>query len=147
MKIQTWILIADGSRAHVVLNEGIGKGVTPVIHRDQETARTPTRELGSDKPGRGFESTDGSRHAIEPRVDWHRFEKHQFAEKMARILNKAAGRRFDRLVLVAPPETLGVLRAALSPRTRDMVIAEVGKDLTSVRLQDLPARLHDVMNL
>jgi protein required for attachment to host cells len=138
MKIHTWILIADGSRAHVVLNDGIGKGLKPVPDHDFGTAREPAREMGS----------DSSRHAREPRVDWHRFEKHQFAGAMANILNKAAERRkFSRLVLVALPEILGVLRARLNPRTRKMITAEVGKDLTHVRVHDLPQRLHDVVNL
>ena len=138
MKIHTWILIADGSRAHVVLNEGIGKGLKPVPDRDFETSLEPTRELG----------TDSSRHAMEPRVDWHRFEKHKFAGEMADILNKAAEqRKFNRLVLVAPPETLGVLRARLNVKTRKMITAEMGKDLTQVRVHELPQRLHDVVNL
>ena len=148
MKIHTWILIADGSRAHVVLNDGIGKGLKPVFERDFETSRAPTRELGTDRPGRAVEGADSSRHAMEPRVDWHRFEKHQFAGAMAKILNKAAARRkFDRLVLVAPPEILGVLRARLNAHTRKMITAEMGKDLTHVRVHELPQRLHDVVNL
>jgi protein required for attachment to host cells len=148
LAIQTWIIIADGARAHIVCNDGIGKGVTPVLDRDLKSAWVPTRALGTDRPGRTFESADSSRHAMEPRVDWHRFEKHQFVEKMAKLVNKAASRRtYDRLVLVAPPEILGVLRAALSEPAKKRVVAELAKDLTSVPVREIPERLRDVVNL
>ena len=85
---------------------------------------------------------------MEPRVDWHEYEKHLFAVSMAKVLDEAAERgAFDRLVLVAPPKTLGALRAALKPRTRKMVIAEVGKDLTHVPVQGLTGHLRDVVPL
>lgn len=145
-KITTWVLVADGARAHIVETRGPGTGLTPVTERESEAGRTPTRELGTDKPGRAFESADSARHGMEPRVDWQRFEKTQFAKAMARILDDAAEhRRFDALVLVAPPRTLGDLRKALGHAASDRIVAELGKDLTHVPLHDLPERLADVV--
>lgn len=147
-RITTWILVADGARARILANEGPGKGLAPVVDKEFPTSRTPTREIGADRPGRTFESADGARHAMEPRVDWHRFEKGQFARKMADIVERAAGRQaFDRLVLVAPPQTLGDLRTALGRQARERLAGELNKDLTQVPIHDLPAHLDAVIRL
>jgi protein required for attachment to host cells len=120
----------------------------PAVSREFVGSHAPTRELGTDKPGRTFESADGSRHSLEQRVDWHRAEKHQFARKMAGFLERAACRRaFERLVLVAPPQALGDLRAALGRRARERLSGEPNKDLTNVALHDLPNHLSELLRL
>lgn len=143
-----WILVADGARARILLSEGPGTGLRPATDEVYEADRRPTREIGSDRPGRVFESADQTRHAYAPRVDWHEYEKHLFAAKMAGILDDACKRgTFDDLVLVAPPKALGELRAALSKHTRARVSAELGKDFTNVSIHDLPSHLSDVVKL
>jgi len=144
----TWILVADGSRARVLVNDGIGKGLQTAINGEMTHDLPPTRELGSDRPGRGGQRATGNRHAFEPHVDWHRFEKEKFSKAMATILDAAAERNaFDRLVLVAPPRTLGDLRSALGAKSRARVHAEIDKDLTHVAIRDLPEHLEGSMAL
>ncbi len=61
---------------------------------------------------------------------------------MAAVLNKEAKHHaFERLVLVAPPEPLGSLRAKLDSATRGRVVKEIGKDLTNLTEHELPKRL------
>lgn len=144
----TWILVADGTRARIFRNEGPQKGLQPALDRDFASPAPPTRALGADRPGRVQESASSERHAMVPRVDWHRFEKEKFAKSMARIVDEAAERgAFDRLVLVAPPRTLGDLRSALGPRARALVTAELDKDLTHVTPSELPDHLYKVLAL
>lgn len=143
---KTWIVIADGARARVILNTGPGKGLKPAFSHEFAASHVPTRAIGSDKPGRSFESADGSRHAMEPSVDWHDREKILFIKDVAKVLDKAArDKSFDRLILVAPPEVLGSLRNALKPATRDMVSAELGKDITHVPITKLPGHLSGLL--
>ena len=138
----TWILIADGARAHIVANEGPGKGLQTIPGQDYTGVNLPTREIGADKPGRTFDRAGDGRHSMEPRVDWHRFEKHKFAQSMAKVLDKAAGKgAFDRLILVAPPKTLGELRSSLGKVASGRVIAELAKDLTNLTIHELPENL------
>jgi len=145
-KTITWILIADGTRARIFRNDGPFKGLKPALGREFGAPAPPTRALGSDRPGRVQESAGSERHAMVPRVDWHRFEKEKFAKSMARILDEAAKRgAFSRLVLVAPPRTLGDLRNALGARARAMVTAELDKDLTHVTPVELPDHLYKVL--
>ncbi|HTO84575.1 MAG TPA: host attachment protein [Methylomirabilota bacterium] len=144
----TWIVVADGARARVLMNEGVGKGLQPAINGDLAHALPRSRDLGTDRPGRVQQRGTSGRHAIAPHVDWHRFEKEKFGKEIARLLDDAAERNaFDRLVLIAPPRTLGDLRAALAPRTRGFIFAELDKDLTHATLQELPDHLADVVAL
>ncbi len=144
---RTWILVADGARALVVMNEGPGRGLKTVPGREIRIEIPPTRDLGADKPGRAQESVGGSRHAIAPRIDWHDQRKEEFARAVARTLDEdASGGRFERLVLVAPPATLGHIRAALKPATRKLVEAEINKDLTHLPVDEIAIHLAGVMS-
>ncbi len=141
-KITTWIVVADGARAHIVKNEGPGKGLAAVMAHDFAAPHPPSRDFGADKPGRVFESSNGSRHSVEPRIDFHTYEKTRFAKDISEVLEKAAARKaYDRLVLVAPPKTLGVLRNALGPESRSRIRGELGKDLTHLGIRELSGHL------
>ncbi|HEY1385631.1 MAG TPA: host attachment protein [Dongiaceae bacterium] len=146
-KTVTYILVADGARARLYANHGVGKGLQPVsgaTHRAD--LHHHDREILSDKPGRAYSSVGEGRSAMEPQTEWHRFEKHKFAREMARVLDAAAANKaFDRLILIAPPATLGDLRTELSDATRKMVTAELPKDLTRHAEQELPQHLGSVL--
>jgi len=145
-KTTTWILIADGARAHVVKNDGPGKGLAPTMDHDFWAPHPPTREIGTDKPGRGFESADGARHGKAPRIDFHAFEKVRFAHDMAAMLERAGAKgAYDRLVLVAPPKTLGELRKVLGQESSARLTGELGKDLTHLTLNELAGHLEEVI--
>ncbi|MBT3360942.1 MAG: host attachment protein [Rhodospirillales bacterium] len=141
MKAQKmWILVADGARARIFSNDGPGKGLKRAATDDFVAEIPPTREVISDRPG--SKSGPGTGHGYAPRNDWHKYEKRRFAGSMAKILNEAAHRNdFDRLVLVAPPEPLGALRAKLTPTARGRVVQEIGKDLTGLSEHELPTQL------
>jgi hypothetical protein len=89
-KKKTWILVADGARARIFINEGPGTGLRGLAGADYEADHRPTHEIGVERPGRTQESLgDGTRHAYAPRVDWHEYEKHLFAKEMARVIDQA----------------------------------------------------------
>jgi len=146
-KTVTYILVADGARARLYANHGVGKGLQPVsgaTHRAD--LHHHDRDILADRPGRTFNSVGQGRSAMEPQTEWHRFEKHKFAREMAKVLDAAAANKaFDRLILVAPPATLGDLRTELADATRKMVTAELLKDLTRHAEQELPQHLGTVL--
>jgi len=140
----TWIVVADGAKARILERQGVHGTLAPASDRcfAEAEARQPTRDVGADRPGRVHESADTTRHAMEPRVDWHRFAKEQFARDVAAALEKAAlDRLYGNLILVAPPRTLGDLRQALGSHARSLVAGEVPKDLTNLPDHELPAHL------
>lgn len=144
--IKTWILIADGARARILLNEGPGRGVKPALDREFHGTNAPGREIMADRPGRTFDSGGEGRHAMEPHTNPREAEKRSFHHDLAQFLDKAVKRGdFDRLVIVAPPRTLGNLRAELSDSVQAKVTGELNKDLTHVAIHDLPDHLASVL--
>ncbi len=145
-KRTTWVIVADGARAFIVANRGPGTGLAPVLSK--EHAVPLTHELGTDKPGRSFNSThSGTRHAMET-VDWHQYEEQKFAHSMAKLLDEARARNaFHHLVLVAPPKTLGELRGKLDKHTLALIAGEIAKDLTHHPIEDLPGYLDGIVKV
>jgi len=146
-RIKTWILIADGARARIALNDGPGRGVKPGPDKEFEGINAPTRDIVSDRPGRTFDSSGlGGRHSKEPRTDPHEHEQQVFHHRLAAYLDAAAKRGdFDRLVVVAPPKALGNLRSELTDPVRAKLVGELNKDLTHVPIHDLAAHLGSVL--
>jgi protein required for attachment to host cells len=142
----TWILIADGARARIFANHGPGKGIEAVKGAEFSADHRPDHEIVRDRSGRTFESVGATRHAIEPRQDPHRELKRSFSERLAALLEEElAAKAYDRVVLVAPPTTLGDLRAALPAAVREAVSAELDKDLTKTPVAELPRHLGAVL--
>jgi protein required for attachment to host cells len=141
-----WIVVADGSHARILANRGPGTGLTLVAEHNSAEARAQTSELGSERPGRTHESASAARHAVEPRVDWHRQEKERFVARVAGELT-AARDQFDALILVAPPRVMGELRRELDGQLKDKISAELQKDLTWVSVPELSGHLGDVIRL
>jgi protein required for attachment to host cells len=139
---RTWVLVADGKHGRIL------KQIGPLSHLEAmageifEQTLHKTSEIGTDRPGRVHESVGGAHHAMAARVDWHRAEKCDFARKLAAHLEDGAGHdEFDRLILVAPPRTLGELRATLGPCARGRLAGDLDKDLTDSSPDDIEARL------
>ena len=126
----TWVLIADGEKALFLENHGDDDYPLLQVFREEEHENPPAREQGSDRPGRLSDGPSGHRSAVQE-TDWHRLEKDRFAADLADILYRQAHRgRFQQIVLVASPATLGELRHHLHAEVRDRVIAEIDKTLT-----------------
>jgi protein required for attachment to host cells len=141
-QVRTWVLIADAARARVFETRGKGTGLAVVPDMSLDADLAPSHELGTDRPGRSFDSVGSGRHAMESPSDLHREQKRQFARRIADALDqRLATKAFDRLVLVAPPVTMGDLRAVLSDKTRAAVTAEAVADLTNTPVSELPAHL------
>lgn len=134
-KIVTWIVVANGARAHILQQNRKGNGLHEVLPYDLVGRNLPTRERVSDRAGMAYDRRSNASHAMAPRSDAHRHDKLQFARDLAAELVKhAETRAFRRLVLVAPPQTLGDLRSVLPERVRGLVNAEIPKDLTQFSL-------------
>jgi protein required for attachment to host cells len=142
----SWIIIADGSQARILANDGPGTGLSLIAAHEAPQARAHTTALGTDRPGRTADSMSPARHAMEPRTDPQRHEKERFIAKLAEDVG-AARDRFDRLVLVAPPRVMGELHRRLDEQTKSKIAGELQKDLTWVALPELAPHLGDVLRL
>lgn len=147
---RTWIVIADAARAKIFVQE---KNGAPLVALDKgefynRDSSHHTRDLGSDRPARSQESVGSARHAIEPKHDPRRLAAAEFAEDVADYLEQSAvSKRYDRLVIVAPPHMLSDLRKALGNHAEPLVVAEINKDLTKIPLHELPSHLGTAVRL
>ena len=125
----TWLVVADGRRARIFSARSGDTGLTEL--HDLIGDDRMTRDIGTDRPGRGQERAQGVRHGIEPRIDWHRQAKQQFAKQVSELVNEAGLKGgFDHLIVVAPAEALGDIRKGLSRHATDRLKSEIEKDLT-----------------
>lgn len=145
---RTWIVIADGAHARVLQFTPEKPRLEAVEDISFAIDLPPTHDLVSDRPGRAFESHGNARHAKAGRSDPHRELKRGLAHKVADALQANLNdQRYDKLVLVAPPATLGDLREALAEGVRARVTAELAKDLVKLPASELQEHLHDVLPL
>lgn len=149
MKAQTtWFLLANGANGRIVENRGVGKGIAPVENMVFRTDVKHAGDILADRPGRVFDSGGAGRHSMEYGSDPVREIEKQFATTLCTTLAEArAAKKFDRLVVVAAPQTLGDLRAVMDADVKNSVHAEIAKDLTHVPDQELPAHLDKVIAL
>jgi protein required for attachment to host cells len=145
---RTWVVIADGAHAKVLQFTPEKPTLDAVEDIAFKIDLPPTHDLVSDHPGRVFESHGHASHAKAPRSDPHRELKRDLAHKIAGALQMSlADQRYDKLVLVAPPTTLGDLREALAKSVRACVTAELAKDLVKLPASELQDHLADVLPL
>ena len=144
-----WIVVADGARARFFTLDQERPGLATAGIPDLVSAEVHgfERDLKSDRPGRSFSSArSGVRHAVEPRHDFHKSEKHKFSAELAEFLERARRKRqFEALVLVAPRRSLGELRGLLSEGVKASLRHEVPKDLTKHSLAGLWRQLSSVV--
>jgi protein required for attachment to host cells len=142
----TWILVADHQHARLFSHDGPGRGVVPIEHLELEAHLPASRDLGTDRPGRGVSSRDGIRYGIEPGTDLHREAGRRFIARIVQLLGKASERReYDRLVLVAPPRAIGELRGLLPETVLARVSGTLTEDLTKASLATIEAHLAPVL--
>lgn len=140
-----WILIADGGCARVLTSTGKEHHLAVVPGLSFEADLPANRDIGTDRPGRSHESHGHARHAIEPRIDQHAQLKRKFVTGVLNTLAaKHAEGAFDKLIIVAPPAILGMIRPALSDQLRDLIVGEIDKDLTNTPIHEIESRLRGV---
>jgi len=127
---KAWIVVGDGERALFMENRGDPDHPDFHVLRTMEHENPPTRDQGTDQPGRYNDGPNVHRSAVEE-TDWHQIEKDRFAHEIAERLYKAAHRGdYDSLVIVAPPRVLGELRSTIHVEVADRIVGTVDKTLT-----------------
>jgi protein required for attachment to host cells len=95
-------------------------------------------DLETDRPGRRFGGTNGGNgqgnqshhHGVNGERSTEQHELLMFAKEVGlRIDADRVGHKFDRLVLVAPPKMLGLLRQSLPTQSQSLLASEIPKDL------------------
>lgn len=143
------VVVADRSEARFYDTGSLSAALQPAGTLTDPKAHLHERDLVSDRPGRVFDHaapTGGRRGAVAHHgTGGERSAKEHAAESFARQIAQgleAAIREqhIDRVVLMAAPAFLGLLREALPRSVKRVIVAEVHKDL--VHQSDQVVREH-----
>jgi len=139
---KTWIVLADTQAVRIVANDGPNMGLYGVSTKG---LNAPAVSVLSDAPGMTKAPVGPDRGSISER-DLKTQAATSFAGAILDVLMDAHGRgAFQRLLIIASPTMLGILRQRMPQPLGDIIRAEIAKDLTQVPLADLPAHLTDVL--
>ncbi len=123
------IAIVDGEHARFVQPDA-NNVLRTVQSVDSASAHLRSRDIGSDRPGRAFESAGSAHHAVGQRHDLHRMEEAKFVRMIAEQLNaKVAVGEFDELLLVAPSRAMHELQGSLDAAAKAKLVGTLEKDL------------------
>lgn len=123
----TWICVADSSRAQFYRYDGAGHDIVPTLNH-----------MALASAGLG--------HSLQPEGDRANEEKRHFAGRIAGQLERAAAEHlYLHLVLVAPSMMMDELHQRLNQATLALVVSEVVKDLTHTTPREMQCHLGDVL--
>ena len=137
LKSGLWLMVADGEKALFLKNEGDTTYPNFEVVREIGQSNPPTREQGSDRPGRFNDGPSAHRSAVAD-TDWHKVGKVRFADEIAdRLYTMAHRGDFKEILLIAPPLVLGELRKKLHQEVSDRIVGEIPKTLTNHAVFDI----------
>ena len=141
----TLVAVAQRAKARLFLHEGPGRGLTEIEDLVSPRARLADGEVETDRPGHTHDSF-GRSHPLERQQTPKERAAEDFAREVARaIAKRRTGAGFDRLVLVAEPGFLGMLRAALDAPTARLLDGDVHKELTELAPDRLAPHLGEML--
>jgi protein required for attachment to host cells len=136
-----YILVADASRARLIGADETLEGAEEIEDFVHPASRARSRELETDAQTTSTSAPVAPRSSTEE-PEPQEVEARKFAHELARTLQVArASGAFERLVLVAPPKFLGMLRQELDRATAKLVVASLDKEYTHESLEDTLAAI------
>jgi len=134
-----WVLVANQAEAQIYSANRIPGNLSLVGKMVHEEGAAHARDLTSDAPGRAFDSNGPARHSMEPETGVKEEERRRFVKEIVGRLEAAHMRgRFDKLVLLAAPAVLGVIRKTIHGDLAKAVIKEIPKGV----IGQAPDKIH-----
>ncbi len=132
--MKTRIVVADNSRARIFSSYPHFSELCEQEDFVHEAARLLNQELVADAAGKSVDQ-HGS---LDPATSAKTHEEEVFVKALAKHLKELHNRdHYKKLVLVAPPKFLGLLRGELHSTLDKLVIKTIDKDLTLCSVDEL----------
>lgn len=151
--LPTWVLVADASRARLFQYDGFGAAIKLLKEWTHDGSRLKNHDLLSDRPGRVMQSHGGphpghgSHSGMEKAHSPKEVEHEHFARELQHELEHSLSvNAYGRLILVANPEFLGMLRHVASPQVLKHTVASLDKDYTTLGMTELEHRLAPILH-
>ncbi len=138
---KSWVIVCDGSRALFLENGGDAETLNLRLAERFAQEDAPSRDLGTDRPGRSHSSVGNGRSAMEE-TDWHEQAEQEFIKRVAERLNALVyDKTIEDYVLIAPPPAIGALRPYLKAETSAAMREEIQKELANQSVADIEKHL------
>ena len=126
-----WILVANQAQAKIYSTSRIPGDTRSDGYIETCQKGPPTHgDLGAHAPGRAYNRTGPARHGMESETSVKEEGRRRFVKEIVGRLQTAHLRgEFQRLVLLAAPAVLGVIRKTLNGDLVRTVIKEIPKDV------------------
>lgn len=125
------VMVVDGGKMLLFRNRGDAEYPNLEVEEAVQQDDAPDRDQKADSPGRAFSSASDRRSAYEE-TDFHDQAESRFAADAVKMLNRRAmANDYERLIIVAPPGTLGEMRKHYHKTLQARLVGEIGKDLAS----------------
>ncbi len=126
----TWVLVAESSRAKFYQAKNRRGPITEIEALAHPESRLHEGDLVADSAGSDGGTVGQGRHIMNERTSAKEQEASGFAKVLAHRLDRARNNgKFSKLILIAPPTFLGLLRDSLSKEVMAMVSHQVDKNL------------------
>jgi protein required for attachment to host cells len=133
-----FVFVGDGRKALFLRNEGDEKFANFVTVNVMADENPLSRDQGTDRPGRAFQSAHSSSRSAVEMTDWHELEETRFAQRAAAALESVMRERATpAVVIAAPARTLAELRRVLHADVKAKVIGEIDKDFTKMPVWEI----------
>ncbi len=138
---ESWVVVCDGAKALILQNAGDAELMNLQVRETLTQPNQPTRELGTDKPGRSY-APDGLSGSAMEETNWQDQAEEAFLKDVAGKLDELVHEKAaSRILLIAPPRALGTLRPNLSADAQAVISAEVAKDYTNLPIDQIERHL------
>jgi protein required for attachment to host cells len=132
-----WVAVLDGGQGVILANQGTALEPRLVALRQYGHTNPPSHELGRDSPGRVHEATGQHRSAVEAPDPHQKAEDRFVVSVMADLEKEAAAGAYEKIVVVAPPVALGVMRKHYGPNLQRCIVKEIAADYVKMPVSDI----------
>ncbi|MCA8866307.1 host attachment protein [Halomonas sp. SBBP1] len=139
----TYIVVADAARARIFTRDALTLAEKEsMVHAE---GRLHEGDLVTDGRGDVHESMSTTSRSAGEEGTATKHENELFAKEVAqRLYNARVGNSMEKLIMVAPPKFLGLLRDKLDAPTQKLVIHSLSKDLSKASMADIQQAVSDL---
>ncbi len=138
----TWILVAERSRARIFTLQNRVAPLQELESLVHPQSRLKESELVSDHAGKLSDKGQPGTHAAPSATSAKEKEAELFARQLCQRLEQGrAQQQLERLVVIAAPDFLGLLRQQMGAALRALVVAELDKNLATASAEQIRSHL------
>lgn len=140
----TYIVVADAARARIFTRDALTLAEQEsLVHAE---GRLHEGDLITDRPGADVhESSSTSARSSGDEETASKHENELFAKQVVqRLYTARVGHHMEKLILVAPPKFLGLLREKMDAPTQKLIIHTLAKDHSKSSVDTITAAVSDL---